>query len=102
MNRSTLNLDLTFGDGTGTGTKKTFRFVVVLTETENGGNIDCQNCQYYNLPGFSCKGCPDVPGSGGPCPDYISIPNASSSEFVTINGENYLVLRCSEWVWGKV
>ncbi len=89
MNRSTLNLDLTFGDGT--GTKKTFRFVVVLTETKNGGNPECRNCQYYNLPGFSCKGCPDVPESGGPCPDYISIPNASSSEYVTINGENYLL-----------
>ena len=90
MVRSTLNLNLTFADGTGT-INKTFAFLMKLDETGNTNRKCPEGCEYKKLTGFTCSGCPDVSGSGGACPDHITIPDASSSEFVTINGENYIL-----------
>ena len=62
-----------------------------LDETGNTAEYVRNDCEYKDLTGFTCEGCPGVSGSGGACPDYVTIPDASSSEYVTINGENYIL-----------
>ncbi|MGV8126963.1 MAG: choice-of-anchor K domain-containing protein, partial [Methanothrix sp.] len=90
MVNSTMNLKLTFSSGISTITK-TFTFVMELDETRNTDRFCPDDCEYKDLEGFTCAACFDVSGSGGPCPDYVAIPDASSSQIVTINGESYIL-----------
>ncbi|MDM7934578.1 MAG: choice-of-anchor K domain-containing protein, partial [Methanothrix sp.] len=71
--------------GTASPVTQTFSYQVTLDETTNSGA--CMDCPYHDLPGFNCNGCGS--GTGGPCPDYVTVPSTFDERTVTIDGRVY-------------